>query len=223
MDPIETAPADMPLVAEDISRTYGIFQALAPLNLTIQPGEIVALMGANGAGKSTLLQCLSGLLHPSSGRVLIKGFELYQDERQAKQRLAFVPDVPRFYAELTAYEHLAFIAYAHEAGKDFEKRADTLLHDFDLWEARDLFPHNYSRGMRLKLALLMAFIRPFSLLLLDEPTSALDQDSAARLVDRLKDLRHAGAGILLSTHNPEIVQGLADRILHMEHGHLVEA
>ena len=182
-----------------------------------------ALTGPNGAGKTTLLLCLSGLLRPSRGEVKVEGFDLYRDERQAKQRLAFVPDVPRFYQELTAWEHLRFVALAHEAGEGFERRANDLLREFDLYEARDLYPHHFSRGMRLKLGLLLALIRPFKVLLLDEPTSALDPDSAALLVRKLHQLRYDGAAILYSTHNPELIGQAADRQLHLATGQVAEA
>jgi len=212
----------LPLYAHEISRSYGKFLALSPLDLTISAGELVLLTGPNGAGKTTLLHCLSGLLRPSTGQVSIAGYDLYAEERNAKLNLAFVPDVPRFYTELTAWEHLRFIALAHDSGQDFPERAETLLKEFGLWEGRDLFPHHYSRGMRLKLGLLMAFIRPFKVLLLDEPTSALDRESTALLLARLDDLRSQGVGILLSTHNPEITGTLADRRLEM-HAGLLEA
>jgi ABC-2 type transport system ATP-binding protein len=94
-------PDSPPLYAQDISRSYGKFQALAPVDLTIHEGEIVVLTGPNGAGKTTLLRTLTGLLRPSTGRVSIAGYDLYAEERQAKRHLAFVPDVPRFYSELT--------------------------------------------------------------------------------------------------------------------------
>lgn len=207
-----------PLYTQAISRSYGKFQALAPVDLTLLAGQVVVLTGPNGAGKTTLLHCLSGLLRPSSGRVSIAGYDLYAEERLAKRHLAFVPDVPRFYTELTAWEHLQFIALAHDAGQGFAERAEGLLREFDLWEARNLYPHKYSRGMRLKLALLMALIRPFKALLLDEPTSALDSDSTAVLLARLGELRAQGAGILFSTHNPEIARGLADHHLVMHNG-----
>lgn len=210
--------ASPPLYAHNISRNYGKFQAIAPLDLTVQAGEIVVLTGPNGAGKTTLLHCLSGLLRPSTGSVSIAGYDLYAQERQAKMHLAFVSDVPRFYPELTAWEHLQFIALAYDAGVGFSERAETLLREFGLWEGRNLYPHNYSRGMRLKLGLLMVLIRPFELLLLDEPTSALDNESTALLLRRLEDLRAQEVGILFSTHNPGMTQGLADRQLILRSG-----
>ncbi len=206
------------LEAHGISRSFDQFQALTPANLQLAAGELVVITGPNGAGKSTLLLCLSGLLRPTTGQVLVEGYDLYRDERRAKQGLAFVPDVPRFYAELTLWEHLQFIALAHHAETDFAQRAEVLLKEFDLWEARQLFPHALSRGMRLKLGLLLALIRPFRVLLLDEPGSALDAESIAVLREKLAAIRAQGAAILLTTHMAEVARGLADRTWTMRHG-----
>lgn len=209
----------MPLLqATSLSHSYASFQALAPCGLTLNSGEISVLEGPNGSGKSTLLLCLGGLLRPTSGTITVGGFDLYADEPEAKRLLAFMPDVPRFYAELTAWEHLRFLALAHNAGAGFEARAESLLREFDLWEARDLLPHHYSRGMSLKLGLLFALIRPFKVLLLDEPTSALDAESSALFLRRLSALRDQGAAVLLSTHDPDLKAGLADRVYLLKNG-----
>ena len=208
------------LIATGISRSYGKYQALASTNLELHAGEITALTGPNGAGKSTTLLCLSGLLRPTTGEIKLEGFDLYRQEREAKRRLAFVPDVPRFYQELTAWEHLRFMALAYDAEEGFERRAEALLRDFDLWEARDMYPYNYSRGMSLKLGILLALVRPFKVLLLDEPTSALDSTSTDLLGDKLLDVVHDGAAVLFSTHSSELAEKLADRTLRMEHAQL---
>jgi ABC-2 type transport system ATP-binding protein len=209
-----------PLQARELSRSYGKFQALMPTDMTLHSSEIAVLIGPNGAGKTTLLLCLSGLLRPTTGAITIDGHDLYEDEREAKRQLAFVPDVPRFYTELTAWEHLYFIAQAHQAGADFSQRAEYLLREFGLWDTRNLYPHNYSRGMRLKLGLLLALIRPFKVLLLDEPTSALDVESVGFLVRQLKELRQRGASILLSSHDPTIARDLANRTLRIQNGYV---
>lgn len=156
----------------------------------------------------------------SSGTVTVAGFDLYRDEVEVRRRLVYVPDVPKFYVELTAWEHLKFIALAHGAGREFENRAEEVMRSLDLWEARDLFPHHYSRGMRLKLGLALALIRPFTVMLLDEPTSALDADGMQVLTAELKRLRNQGAAILLTTHNPQIIQDLGDRRLTIRHGEI---
>jgi ABC-2 type transport system ATP-binding protein len=214
----------MPVLhATDLSHSYGSFQALSALDLSVEEGEIVVLEGPNGSGKSTLMLCLSGLIRPTTGEIHVAGHDLFADEREAKRSLAFVPDVPRFYTELTAWEHLRFLALAHDAGDGFERRAEKLLQDFGLWEARNLHPHHYSRGMSLKLGLLFALIRPFRVLLLDEPTSALDTGSRELLVQRLSDLRAGGTGVVLTTHDPQLKLGLADRAFTLESGRLKAA
>ncbi len=214
---------DALLETQALSRRYGQFQALAPTNLTLQAGDLVTLSGPNGAGKSTLLLCLAGLLPPSTGEIRVNGHDLLLDERQARRDLAFVPDVPRFYNELTAWEHLRFIALAHEVADGFDSRAEALLREFDLWSARHLFPHHFSRGMRLKLGLLLALIRPFRVLLLDEPTSALDQSSVELLASRLVRIRDNGGAVLLSTHDPFLASRLATRQLSMHDGQIEPA
>lgn len=212
------------LETRGLTRFYGEFCALAETNVNISPGEIILLSGPNGAGKTTLLLCLSALLHPSAGQVLVGGFDLYQDEIEAKRRLAYVPDVPRFYTELTAWEHLKFIAMAHSpAGyteDSFKESARLVLEELGLWEARDLYPHNYSRGMRLKLGLALAFIRSFDVLLLDEPTSALDVQAVEMLRSKLLTLQAQGKAILLSTHQLEFAATLNPRHWHMDKGKL---
>ncbi len=208
------------LHAINLSHSYGTFQALVPTDLSINGGEIIVLEGPNGSGKSTLMLCLSGLIRPSTGEIWVDGHDLFADEREAKRSLAFVPDVPRFYVEMTAWEHLRFLALAHDATEGFENHAEQLLKEFGLWEARNLLPYHYSRGMSLKLGLIFALIRPFKILLLDEPSSALDAKSSKQLIHHLSDLRHQGASVLLSTHDPNLKLGLADRVYFLEEGHL---
>jgi ABC-2 type transport system ATP-binding protein len=206
------------LQAKELSRSFGQFQAVAKVDLEIHAGEIVILTGPNGAGKTTLLLCLSGLLRPTSGKVLIEGYDLYRDERAAKQRLAFVPDVPRFYQELTAWEHLRFISLAFGVEQGWEERTENIFREFGLWESRDLYPHNLSRGMRLKLGISLALVRPFSVLLLDEPTSALDPDSAGLFQEKLVMMRNNGTAILLTSHDLSLVERVGGRRWRMERG-----
>jgi ABC-2 type transport system ATP-binding protein len=208
------------LQAINLIRFFGDFQAIYPLDFGIYEGEIVILTGSNGAGKSTLLNCLSGLLRPTRGNILVEGFDLYKEEVEAKKRLAYIPDVPRFYQELTTWEHLQFISLAFGVNLNWENRAESLLRGFGLWENRDLYPHNLSRGMRLKLGLCLAFIRPFKVLLLDEPTSALDPESVGLLHEKLLMVRNDGCAILITSHDLSMVEVLNGTRWRMEGGHL---
>jgi ABC-2 type transport system ATP-binding protein len=204
-----------------LSRSFGEFQAVYPLDLKIYPGETIILTGPNGAGKTTLLCCLSGLLRPTQGNVLVDGYDLYQDEIPAKGRLAFVPDVPRFYPELTSWEHLQFISLAFGVEEGWEARAEQVLREFGLWESRDLFPHNLSRGMRLKLGISLALVRPFKVLIMDEPTSALDPASVEVLFEKLRILRENRCSILMTSHDLSVLDALNGIRWQMERGEVV--
>ena len=212
------------LEVEEISKKYIEYYAVSPVTFSLNQAEIAVITGPNGSGKTTLFSCLMGLIPPSSGTVKVAGFDLYQDEVEVHRRMASVLDVPRFYTELTAWEHLEFIASANSMEKEeIESRGKKVFEDLGLWEARNLFPHNYSRGMRLKLGLAMAFIRPFDVLLLDEPTSALDIDSVDLLIDMLRGFREKDKTILLSTHDLRLIDSLADRRFFINTGIIKEA
>jgi ABC-2 type transport system ATP-binding protein len=212
-----SAPA---LEARGVARRFDQFYALEPVDLTLQPGEIVGLVGPNGSGKTTLLNCLGGLLHPTQGRVQVGGYDLYRQEREARRRLAYVPDVPRFYTELTAWEHLRFVALAHDVEDGLAGRAQALLERLDLWRARDMYPYAYSRGMQLKLGLACALIRPFEVLLLDEPSSALDPDSAQVLREMLQEVAAQDGSVFLSTHDLGLARDLCQRVVRIRAGRL---
>jgi len=209
------------LAVNDLSKAYDSFQALAPVTFGLNSSEITILSGPNGSGKTTLLSCISGLIRPTTGTVSVAGFDLYRDEVEVRRRMVFIPDVPRFYLELTAWEHLRFVAMANNAMENFDQRAEKLFRKWSLWEARNLFPHHFSRGMRLKLGLLLALIRPFEVLLLDEPTSALDTESVELMTEELRALRRNGTTILLSSHDTNLIEQLGDRYMFI-HGGIVE-
>ncbi|PKN87934.1 MAG: hypothetical protein CVU46_02575 [Chloroflexi bacterium HGW-Chloroflexi-8] len=211
-------PSFTHLSAINLSKKYGSFLALAPISFELKAGDITVLSGPNGSGKTTLLCCLSGLIRPTTGSVTVNGFDLYRDEIEVRRRMIFVPDVPRFYSELTAWEHLYFIAKANEVEQNIDRKAEDLLHKFGLWEAKDLFPHHYSRGMQLKLGLAMAFIRPFDVILLDEPTSALDAEGVDILLDELRFLQQQGKSVLISSHDKNIIQRLGNQRLNIQKG-----
>lgn len=213
---------DAALEVHQLSKKYDSVIALDKTSFKVFPGEIVILSGPNGSGKTTLLSCIAGLIRPSSGVIKVNDYDLDHDEVEVHRRLVFVPDVPRFYVELTAWEHMRFITMANKALEGFEDRAEEIFKDFGLWAYRNHFPHHYSRGMQLKLGLAFAFIRPFQILLLDEPTSALDQESVEVLIRYLERLRKESASILLSSHDPILADRLGDRKLSIRQGVLAE-
>lgn len=213
--------SNVALEVNNISYSYGSYQALHDTSFTLKPGETLVIVGPNGAGKTTLMLCLSGLLRPASGEVLVDGIDIYHHERVAKRKLAFLPDVPRFYQELTVWEHMLFISLAHDVREGFEGRAERLLKEFELSEARDMYPHALSRGMRLKLGIILCLIRPFDVLLLDEPTSALDPSGKAILSRKIRENTSNGAGVVITTHDMSFAREVGGRTVEMHRGHLV--
>lgn len=210
------------LSVNQLTKKFGVHTIFNPVSFDLEAGQIAVLTGANGSGKTTLLTCIAGLLPADSGSVSVLGYDLYREEVEVRKRMIFVPDVPRFYSELTAWEHLQFIAMANNASAGFEAKAEALMKRFSLWQARDLFPHHYSRGMRLKLGLLMALMRPFDVLLLDEPASALDEQGQGELIDLLRSLKANGAALLLSSHHLPLAEAVADRRLRLDDANLIE-
>ena len=106
------------LEVEEISKKYNEYYAVSPVTFSLNQAEIAVITGPNGSGKTTLFSCLMGIIPPSSGNVKVAGFDLYQDEVEVHRRMASVLDVPRFYTELTAWEHLEFIASANSMEKE---------------------------------------------------------------------------------------------------------
>lgn len=207
------------LAVDHLRQAVGRQRILRDISFELDAGELVVLAGRNGAGKSTLLRCLAGWQRPASGKVTIDGLDLMSNEREARQLVILVPDTPDFYLELTAWEHLVFVARSQRID-DWKESAEELLEHFGLWEQREAYPHTFSRGMRYKLGLSLALMVEPALLLLDEPFGPIDPISAERLWGDLCVYRDAGMGILLSSHQlpPDVAP---DRYILMDTGRVL--
>lgn len=215
MDQVIPPPA---LEVIDLTKHYGEHAVLDKLNLKLPPASLVGLLGPNGAGKTTLLKSLAGLIKPNKGRINIAGFDLGTQESEARRHLAYVPDVPNFYVELTVIEHLELLARAHGAMADFKEKSEWLLRRFGLWEARHQPSFTLSRGMSQKLSICCGFIRPSKVLLLDEPGGTLDIKSVGRLYEALKEYRKAGGLAIFSSHQWEALEGFCDLFVLVDQG-----
>lgn len=206
------------LRAEGLGYRYGKTDVFGGASFGLRAGEVAFLTGPNGAGKSTLLRCLAGWDAPVEGRVELCGARFDGSDRAQRSLLAFVPDVPSFYDDLTAGEHIRFVRQANRLAAD-DDPSERLMARFGLDGQLDQLPSSYSRGMRQKLALVLAFARAPRLLLLDEPYGPLDPDAAAVLSSLVEEARAAGAAVLASCHHD--VPNLApDVLLRLEGGRL---
>ena len=206
-----------PLRAKGVAKDYGGAVGLAPLDLTIGPGEMVVLIGHNGAGKTTLTNLAAGLLEPSSGEILIKGHTA--GTHPARTALSYLADTPSLYDDLSVREHAQYIAGLHEV-EDWSERTDRLLDRLQLAHRADDLPSRFSRGLRQKTAILLAFVRPFSVLVVDEPFVGLDAIGKRALIDLLSEAAKAGAAVLVSTHQFDFIER-ADRCVALRDGEVI--
>jgi len=218
---------DVPVLeTSGVARSYGRLDALRALDLSVEPGECVALIGANGSGKSTAVRIIAGLLTPTAGTVRVAGADPHAepDAERARAALALVPDAPLLYDDLTVVEHLELVGIAHGVPDDeLVARIAELLTRLDLDARRDFLPRELSRGMRQKTQLACALVRPAALLLLDEPVVGLDPPSQQLLGALLREGKAAGTAVLLTTHQLAFADGLADRAVMLQEGEVIDA
>src|SRR5262245_25611536 len=198
-------------------KTYGALTAVSGLSLTVAKGEILGLVGPNGAGKTTTLRCMTGIIPPTAGHVRIAGFDLATQPLEAKRRLAFVPDEPRLFDYLTAWDHLSITSRLYGV-TDGAARAKQLLDEFELGDRRDAYPSELSRGMKQKLMVAMALLHRPEALLLDEPLTGLDPAAMRRMKTRIQDSAASGVAVILSSHMLHLVEELCERVVVVVRG-----
>jgi ABC-type multidrug transport system ATPase subunit len=185
------------LELHDVTKAYGERVALDDVSLELSRGELVALVGANGAGKSTLLQLAVGLLDPTSGDVLVEGARA--GSLDARRSLSYIADNPSLYDDLSVNEHIDYVARLHGL-EDRPESAAELLALFNLTPRADDLPARFSRGLRQKTAIVLALVRPFSVLLVDEPFVGLDPAGQDALGELLAAAAEAGCAVMVATH-----------------------
>ncbi|MGK5552446.1 heme ABC exporter ATP-binding protein CcmA [Actinomadura kijaniata] len=189
------------IMARDVGVELGGVPVLRGVDLTVAPGEVVAVLGANGAGKTTLLRCLAGL-QQVSGSVDVLGRPPV-DEPDFWREVALVGDEPTWYPGLTVSEHLELMRAVHGSGR-LEVRAALEL--FELVGCADRVPSSLSTGQRQRLSLAMALVRPSRLLLLDEPERGLDTAFRERLAGLLAEYAADGGTVVMVTHDPRFAE-----------------
>ena len=200
-----------------LAKAYGDAPALAPLDLTIPAGQRVALIGHNGSGKTTLLRMLAGLLDPTDGDIAIGG--LQPGSVAARAAVSYLADQPVFYDDLSVIEHLEYVARLHGVD-EWRARADDLAARLGLTGRIDDLPTTFSRGLRQKAAICLAFVRPFDVLLVDEPFVGLDTPGRTALLELFDDAHALGSTVVVATHELTTVAA-SDRVVALRAGELV--
>ena len=205
------------LEAHGLGKDYGDRPALEPLDLRIEQGERVALIGHNGSGKTTFLRMAAGLLDASEGSVTVHGHAA--GSLEARAATSYLSDTPTFYDDLSVWEHLEYVARMHGVA-DWQQHAADLLGALGLYERADDLPNRFSRGLRQKAAIALAFVRPFEVLLVDEPFVGLDADGKDALLDLFDAAADDGATLVVATHELGYVDR-TPRVVALRDGRLV--
>lgn len=207
------------LTVTDLVGGYSRVPVLKGVSFTVQAGELVGLIGLNGAGKSTTLNHIIGLMQPFSGRITVDGVALADQPEKYKQALAYIPETPVLYEELTLREHLAVTIQAYGLAEQLAwKRAHRLLQRFRLDNKLDWFPVDFSKGMRQKVMIVAALMTDAKLYVIDEPFYGLDPLAVRDFLELIDEKKRAGAAVLMSTHVLANAERYCDRFVLLNVG-----
>jgi ABC-2 type transport system ATP-binding protein len=208
-----------PAAVETVGLTKRYFEtpALAPIDLRVEPGERLTMIGHNGSGKTTLIRMLTGLLEPSDGEGRVAGHDIGSIE--ARAAVSYIADQPVFYDDLSVWEHLEYVARLHDTA-DWEQRAVDLLEAIGLTPRADDLPGTFSRGLKQKAAIALAFVRPFEVMFVDEPFVGLDRVGRENLLELLAEAHRGGATLLVATHELSSIRE-SDRLVALADGAVV--
>jgi ABC-2 type transport system ATP-binding protein len=215
-------PAVPAIELRALCKAFGTLQAVDHLTLSVEQGEIFGLLGPNGSGKTTTINLISGLATPTSGEVLIMGYDVRRHARRIRQMLGAVPQETALYEELSAWDNLDFHADLFGMARQEKKaRIAQMLELVQLQERKRSRVSTFSGGMKRRLALARALLHDPHLLYLDEPTLGVDVQSRRAIWDYILSLRDQGKTVLITTNYLEEAQALCERIAILDHGKLI--
>lgn len=214
-------PVESLLHIENLHGGYTHKNVLHGISFDVYPNEIVGLIGLNGAGKSTAIKHIIGLMHPKKGDVIVNGKTFKDDPTAYRNQMAYIPEMPILYDELTLYEHLRLTAMTYGIPeKVFKERLDPLLKEFRMEKKLNWFPVHFSKGMRQKVMIMCAFLIEPPLYIVDEPFVGLDPLGIASYLQLMEEMKQKGSGVLMSTHILATAERYCDRFIILHEGEI---
>jgi len=196
------------------SRKTGDKWAVKDVNFSVQPGDVLALLGRNGAGKSTLMKLLAGIISPTTGTIELTG--------SLKGKVQLLTPAENLYKELTVFETLDYFCTLYELTTQESANAiGKVVEQFNLFEFLDKKVGSLSTGMKQRVSLAKTFLIDPPVIMLDEPTAGLDIESSFKLIETINEISDLGKVIIVSTHNMSEANQIANRVLMLEQGSLV--
>jgi ABC-2 type transport system ATP-binding protein len=206
----------------ELTKMYGDLYALNRLTLKLERGDVYGFIGPNGAGKTTTMRILATLLQPTWGEATVCGYSIYNNPKEIRRAIGYMPDFFGVYDDMKVIEYLEFFAAAYRiAGPDRRKKCEEVLDLVDLAFKRDALVTSLSRGMTQRLGLARVLLHEPEVLLLDEPASGLDPRARIEMRGLLKRLRSSGKTILVSSHILPELADICNKIGIIERGELI--
>jgi ABC-2 type transport system ATP-binding protein len=206
-----------------LTKRFGHTEALRGVDISVERATVLGVLGPNGAGKTTIIKILATLLKPDAGTACIDGIDVVEDPRRTRARIGLTGQYAAVDERLTGKENLEHVGQLfHQTAGDARQRAAELLERFELGFAADQVVSTYSGGMRRRLDIAMSLTGRPSVLFLDEPTTGLDPRSRNTMWDLIDELVHSGVTTLLTTQYLEEADRLADDIVMIDHGRVIE-
>lgn len=208
---------------EHLTKKFNGLVAVDDVSFTVKKGTIFAFLGPNGAGKTTTIKILTTLLRPTSGRVLVNGFDPQKDQDEVRKSLGIVFQDPSLDDELTALENMEFHAVLYKIPKqERKKRIETLLKIVELWERRNGLVKTFSGGMKRRLEIARGLLHHPQIFFLDEPTLGLDPQTRNKIWDYIKELNQKyQTTIFFTTHYMEEAEKMAQEIAIIDYGKII--
>ena len=212
----------MMIEVNNLTKKFNEATTLNGVSFQVNEGEVFAYLGPNGAGKTTTVNILATLLTPTSGKVVVDGYDITKDGMEIRRLIGYLPEDFGLYPSLTVYENLDFAAGLYRISKSERKeRIRELLEFFGLWEKRDVLASTLSKGMKRKVGIARAMINDPKILFLDEPTSGLDPGMAREVLKLLLRLKEERKTILMTTHLLARAEQVCDSIALINKGKIL--
>ena len=209
------------ITVEHLSKKYGDVLAVDDLSFTIEDGHIYGFLGPNGAGKSTTLNIMTGCLAATSGEIKIDGHDIYEEEKEAKKLIGYLPEIPPLYVDQTPREYLQFVAEAKGIARaDIESEINRVVIETHIEEMQNRLIKHLSKGYKQRVGIAQALLGNPSVIILDEPTVGLDPMQIIEIRDLIAELgkKHT---VILSSHILSEIQAICEKVLIIYKGKLV--
>ncbi len=205
---------------ENLSRNYGSTRAVDNISFTVEKGEIVGFLGPNGAGKSTTMRILTGSLAATDGRAMVGGIDVFDNPRQVKQMVGYLPEVPPLYTDMTVRDYLTFCARIKGSTR-VRDSVEQQIERVGLKEVAHRLIDHLSKGYRQRVGIAQALVHDPQVLILDEPASGLDPGQRKEIRDLVRELAEGDVTVILSTHVLPEVEAVCDRVIIINKGVIV--